>query len=400
MPPVSLSLAEALGVPQPTQGSPTSKMSLNLESALTPLSMEPQKVNLPNLCLDTSPEKLKELSGSTSPISLHGPSSVPYPNDPPGQVGVPQTLDDILPVDDSAENYKDGAAALLLPKMLRFESLGEEDKPAGDIPNCMLAGSPSDEETPFGQSRDGHCVPFPPGLQPPPNTPSHGSVLHEKGTCRPCAWFHKPGGCKNGFECGHCHLCPDGEIKARKRAKQTVMRLGLATPKVSSASAEAESSMMALGIISPKAQVTRPAKASLWSTPKRGSLSEEESQTTAVGSEQEMSDGSHHSPEAGWSADPLKVEFAVGENRPEPMLEEYPSEGSQLHGTGACRPCAWFWKASGCQNGADCKHCHLCDSGEIQRRRKMKQSMMRMGLTSPKSAEAQSKFALNLSSLI
>ena len=93
--------------------------------------------------------------------------------------------------------------------------------------------------------------------------------------------FHKPGGCKNGIgpnrqsaasfeqihslemcasaagyirpcmlagkECGHCHLCPEGEIKAcpkwgfnispdvattfqaRKRAKQTVMRLGLAT---------------------------------------------------------------------------------------------------------------------------------------------------------------------------
>lgn len=31
------------------------------------------------------------------------------------------------------------------------------------------------------------------------------------------------------------------------------------------------------------------------------------------------------------------------------------------------------WFAS----GAACKHCHLCDSGEIQRRRKMKQSMMR-----------------------
>eukprot|EP00913_Durusdinium_trenchii_P023178 g21757.t1 len=59
MPPVSLSLAEALGVPQPSQASPTSKMSLNLESALTPLSMEPQKVNLPNLCLDP-PEKLKD----------------------------------------------------------------------------------------------------------------------------------------------------------------------------------------------------------------------------------------------------------------------------------------------------------------------------------------------------
>lgn len=357
--------------------------------------MEPQKVNLPNLCLDP-PEKLKEISGSTSPISLHGPSSVPYPCDS-SETATRASLDD--PVDDCAENYKDGAAALLLPKMLRFESLGEEDELAGDIPNCLLAGSPTSptsnfDETPFGQSRDGQCVPFPPGLQPPPNTPSHGSVLHDQGTCRPCAWFHKPGGCKNSQECGHCHLCPDGEIKARKRAKQTVMRLGLATPKVSTATEDDESSMLALGIISPKGQVARTKV--LPSTFKKGSLSEEESLSTVVGSEQELSDGSHHSPEAGW-ADPLKVEFCTVAG--EPTLEEYPSEGSKMHGTGMCRPCAWFWKASGCQNGAECKHCHLCDSGEIQRRRKMKQSMMRMGMTSPKT-EAQSKFALNLSSLI
>ena len=152
----------------------------------------------------------------------------------------------------------------------------------------------------------------------------------------------------------------------------------------------------------------------LWST-KPGSLSEglleEDSQTTAVGSEQELSDGSHHSPESAW-ADPVKV-FGVGEHI-EPTLE-YPSEarqverffrclqsachnggkekqmdginslfscqGSKLHGIN-CRPCAWFWKSTGCQNGQDCKHCHLCDSGEIQRRRKMKQSMMRRGLLS------------------
>jgi hypothetical protein len=66
---------------------------------------------------------------------------------------------------------------------------------------------------------------------PPPETPSHGSTLHNTGTCQPCAWFWKPNGCSNGLSCGYCHLCPESELKARKKAKQTQMRLGLATPK-------------------------------------------------------------------------------------------------------------------------------------------------------------------------
>jgi len=61
---------------------------------------------------------------------------------------------------------------------------------------------------------------FPPGLQPPPGIPNHGSALHGSGTCRPCAWFWKYPGCQKGQDCGHCHLCPDGEIKVRKKAKQ------------------------------------------------------------------------------------------------------------------------------------------------------------------------------------
>jgi len=72
----------------------------------------------------------------------------------------------------------------------------------------------------------------PPGLDPPTGTPSHGSLLHGQGGCRPCAWFWKPGSCQNGTNCLHCHACPEGELKARKKAKQTMMRLGLATPKL------------------------------------------------------------------------------------------------------------------------------------------------------------------------
>jgi len=40
-----------------------------------------------------------------------------------------------------------------------------------------------------------------------------------------------------------------------------------------------------------------------------------------------------------------------------------PSPGSALHHSGACRPCGWFWKPSGCANGSDCAYCHLCPAG-------------------------------------
>jgi hypothetical protein len=49
--------------------------------------------------------------------------------------------------------------------------------------------------------------------------PSKGSALHALGNCRPCAWLWKPSGCQNGKDCGHCHTCPPGELKERKRIK-------------------------------------------------------------------------------------------------------------------------------------------------------------------------------------
>eukprot|EP00971_Amphidinium_carterae_P056195 1108623-Amphidinium_carterae.1 len=71
----------------------------------------------------------------------------------------------------------------------------------------------------------------PPGLQVPTGMASHGSVLHGTGQCKPCAWYWKPRGCNNGKDCRHCHMCPDDEIKNRKKARSTMMRLGLSSPK-------------------------------------------------------------------------------------------------------------------------------------------------------------------------
>jgi hypothetical protein len=60
-----------------------------------------------------------------------------------------------------------------------------------------------------------------------PNGPqvSKGSALHGTGQCQPCAWFWKPGrGCQSGETCGYCHLCPEGELKSRKKAKVRELR--------------------------------------------------------------------------------------------------------------------------------------------------------------------------------
>jgi len=80
----------------------------------------------------------------------------------------------------------------------------------------------------------------PPGLELPhqtetvssscTNNRSTGSLLHETGACQPCAWFWKAGGCRHGQDCMRCQTCLPGEVKARKKAKNTLIRLGLVTP--------------------------------------------------------------------------------------------------------------------------------------------------------------------------
>jgi hypothetical protein len=53
------------------------------------------------------------------------------------------------------------------------------------------------------------------------------------------------------------------------------------------------------------------------------------------------------------------------------------SVGSAAHECGDCRPCAWHWKSAGCSNGASCIFCHLCDEGELKRRKKQRVDALR-----------------------
>jgi hypothetical protein len=54
-----------------------------------------------------------------------------------------------------------------------------------------------------------------------------------------------------------------------------------------------------------------------------------------------------------------------------------PSRGSADHGTGNCKPCAWYHHAEGCRHAFDCEFCHMCPVGEIKKRKKEKQKLIK-----------------------
>jgi len=54
---------------------------------------------------------------------------------------------------------------------------------------------------------------------------SVGAVLHNIGECEPCAWYWRPGGCKNGASCLFCHLCAEGVLKQRRKQLERFRKL-------------------------------------------------------------------------------------------------------------------------------------------------------------------------------
>jgi len=57
-----------------------------------------------------------------------------------------------------------------------------------------------------------------------PGCPSIGSAGHHLGLCKPCDFVGR-GGCRRGYDCQFCHLCPPGENRRRKKAKQAAARM-------------------------------------------------------------------------------------------------------------------------------------------------------------------------------
>merc|ERR1740139_402354 len=47
---------------------------------------------------------------------------------------------------------------------------------------------------------------------------------HLDDTCKPCAYFYKQeDGCRNGYNCKFCHLCPKNELRMRRRTRKQAL---------------------------------------------------------------------------------------------------------------------------------------------------------------------------------
>jgi hypothetical protein len=209
---------------------------------------------------------------------------------------------------------------------------------------CTAATFPTDQMDQLadtsGSDEDSEpCTPPPPpGLADVPL--SLGSVLHGSGECKPCAWFWKPGGCQNGRQCRHCHACPQGELIARRKANAVAKRAHVNDTSTSGNNGEQVG----------RTVVTRAAVGNFTMHPN--------GQVSCAGE---------------CAKDPMLPPPGLSLIAPTGV-----SLGSAAHATGACKPCAWFWKPQGCQNGNLCRHCHACPPGELKARNFMNSATKRI----------------------
>lgn len=134
------------------------------------------------------------------------------------------------PIRNSPEEHR---RALLLPQWNGpggdIESL-HEDEVNSSITRGSHKGKHGNFQTdPWAQRNQGtelpstQCESVPEGLSVVEPSWSLGSARHHEGLCKPCAWFRKRG-CTLGGSCAYCHLCGDGEIKARKKQKGRLLK--------------------------------------------------------------------------------------------------------------------------------------------------------------------------------
>jgi len=208
----------------------------------------------------------------------------------------------------------------------------EESPPEATTPKLPPAG-------PASRRRRASAVhPPPPPGEP---VPSKGSARHYNGTCRPCAWLHRSdgSGCRNAESCLYCHLCPEGELKRRKKVKMQRRMEEVRQLRQRMRTIDGELATSSIAVVGRTAPAVVDGRA-------------------AVGGAGGAVLLEHVS-----AMEPCYIEV-----RP-----ERPAAGSLGHNLGRCRPCAWFHKdASGCRNGTSCRYCHLCPPGELKRRKRDK----------------------------
>lgn len=188
---------------------------------------------------------------------------------------------------------------------------------------------------------------------------SVGPGLHDSGLCKPCSWFWKPEGCHNGRECQHCHLCPKSEVKTRKKLKAKAFK---------EVRASVVGPNLPLSLEPPASELLT----SAWCLP--AVAAQVDVLEISQGPSPKVKNESHSASTVTASVVPSEDEgerdVATGPDRLSAT-----SVGSALHLGGRCKPCSWYWKASGCANGEDCLHCHMCPEDEIKRRKKIQKKV-------------------------
>lgn len=53
---------------------------------------------------------------------------------------------------------------------------------------------------------------------------SAGASLHAEGLCKPCGFYWRSMGCKEGAACLHCHLCTVESTKERRKSRKEAMK--------------------------------------------------------------------------------------------------------------------------------------------------------------------------------
>eukprot|EP00428_Durinskia_dybowskii_P052371 CAMPEP_0170319752 /NCGR_PEP_ID=MMETSP0116_2-20130129/60594_1 /TAXON_ID=400756 /ORGANISM="Durinskia baltica, Strain CSIRO CS-38" /LENGTH=460 /DNA_ID=CAMNT_0010572491 /DNA_START=51 /DNA_END=1433 /DNA_ORIENTATION=+ len=238
-----------------------------------------------------------------------------------------------------------------------------------------------------------------PTPQSPRSLPSIGSAWHATGDCVPCAWFWKPQGCNNGAQCTRCHMCPEGEVKARKKlqkqvmvqktkeAKQepayvTVAQLETA-PSAASLTAAVHSTGVEIPIKHTFIHYSEPpcevvegppvySAPGIMLHPQAGSTSAAAAaaEASAVAAAAAAVIGAPSSAAAAVVA-AAAAAIALPGGAAADGTAAGSSAGNEAHLRGECKPCSYFWyKADGCRNGYDCAFCHLCEKGENKKRKK------------------------------
>lgn len=304
-------------------------------------------------------------------------------------------------------------------KLTKFAASESSGAPLAEVPGSSGLGIQQDKEQGSSEIQETCSTTF----QIPTSAigeASVGSALHGSGDCRPCAWFWKPQECNNGIDCGRCHLCPDGTVKARKKAKALAARSstqGLSDPAspvaqtnqaeqvefLSTCTMNARMQSTSTVPVPPGLLPLQPAcpivfsplpisqtlqlASPLWIKPVFGG---ETFVATPLPGLDEPAVVSHRrlvyvSGECSNVPSEVSIkdqaqEFVLCKAESMPIgatSQSLPSVGSATHRTGECDPCVWFWKPQGCHNNVQCCRCHLCPAGAAKARKKEKLMTMR-----------------------